>query len=372
MQRDSNRYLLSDSIYDAGVLLVLYQRRLDLYVSSPNAELEDSLASLRVHMVNNIVRSLKEQYDFFFKYVPTKEHYVFALLLDRRFCNLDIFAQVHLYKYNRDTVPADAMSSVKNLVQQYRQRLLERCTEAHRARLPPLVPAQPRASLKRKSTFFDNEDLLDSTAPVAPAPAEAEAEPVALAVLAQWNAYLVYEGDLPDFPLLFWPSYMNEAPDLGHVAEIYTGIKHSQVKVEGLFSVTGHLTLDRRSRTGVERLDDICYIWSNYPRTPKPPGKESEASRNQAIVLPEFFPDEQPDWADSPAGEFDEAAALQENEALAEVDVGQNGYADLPDHLDTIFDVGTDLDGLKEVDLDLDDLGYESVLFADLDQMFLQ
>jgi len=225
------------------------------------------------------------------------------------------------------------------------------------------------SSLKRKSSFFDNEDLLDSTAPVAPAPAEAEAEPVALAVLAQWNAYLVYEGDLPDFPLLFWPSYMNEAPDLGHVAEIYTGIKHSQVKVEGLFSVTGHLTLDRRSRTGVERLDDICYIWSNYPRTPKPPGKESEASRNQAIVLPEFFPDEQPDWADSPAGEFDEAAALQENEALAEVDVGQNGYADLPVHLDPIFDVGTDLDGLKEVDLDLDDLGYESVLFADLDQV---
>ncbi len=76
MQRGSNRYILSDAIADVACLLVVYQRRLALYMAEPS---QDPVASLRVHVCNNIVNSLKKNYSFFFEFDDAKEHYIFAL-----------------------------------------------------------------------------------------------------------------------------------------------------------------------------------------------------------------------------------------------------------------------------------------------------
>lgn len=150
-----------------------------------------------------------------------------------------------------------------------------------------------------------------------------------------------YEGPLT-FPLDFWPSHKEMAPDLYRLAQIFVGINKSQVKVEGLFSMTGYLSMDRRSRTGVDRLDDICYIWQHSPPSQKKAAADSKR-RNEASI---FGPEEEEDWdPSSKLAQLEEEQAEFENEQLAgfETDLG-SGYAYLPggDHLDPIFDL-TDL-----------------------------
>lgn len=337
MQRGPNSYLLSDAISDAASLLILYQRRLAAYIAQGCSELDAEPASLRVHMCNNIVRSLKKNYSFFFEFDDTKEHYVFALLLDPRYLHLTTFCQVQLFDYDPwHSGPVDRVERVRELGMRYRDRLFQKAASAVTYEFQGVTPTPVNS-------------LWSSVNPVRPPNAMPQVE-------MEWSQLCMVS---PIFPLRFWPKFRATAPLLGKLAALYVTIKPSQVPVEGLFSAAGILTLDRRSRTGIDRLDNILYIWANLPRPEKRPSqknKVSESTGNQAfrkqrigVADPSTFKD----LALPPqAPELEQA--IEENSLLQQVHEGPNGFAVLPDHLDPVFDI-TDMH-VKEVHLDLDDL----------------
>ena len=362
LQRDNNRYLLSDAIFDTGQAIILYQRRLDQYRQvGQTPDLDPSIASLRVHLVDNIVRSFRKNYDFLFEYIPDKEHYIFALLLDPRYSDLSILGRVILYQYeNREDIPEEELVPVRSLHKKYVDRLLDVACELQTDDEQASAEA-PRSGLKRKQASFTSVDF-SATEPL-PASGAGFREKAQ----RQLNAVIKYgEGAGPhQFPLHFWPSFKEVAPDLFKLAEVFVGINKSQVKVEGLFSVTGYVTMDRRSRTGVDRLDDVCYIWQNSePKT-------RTAARNQSIDFTANVPEEETTWDPTfRIQALDQEQAESENGLLADFDVDEFGFAHLPggDHMDRIFDP-VSLPHLP----DLDDEELEAMgdpAFTDLDNLF--
>lgn len=367
MQRDINRYLLADAIADAANLLILYQRRLQKCIEDGPHD-DKAVACLRVHVLNNIVRSLRDHYSFFFQYLESKEHYIFCLLLDPRYLDLDLVAQVNLFDCNPEKVPLGRLQEVKALTETYRESLFSKA-----ASLVKEEPASDAPVLKRKVSFLDATDTLANE------PVAAPAQPPLERVRTEWTLYVrkAYTEGVNPFPLRFWPNFRGNVPLLGKVALVYCTMKPSQVPVEGLFSGAGILTMDRRSRTGVDRIDDILYIWANDPRAPSAkPKKPSQALRNRKITLPEDKCDEVAAPATSSAqvdcasleqliplspSLVDINQALDENLVLEDVATGRNGLVDLPDHLDPVFE----LENFSvNLDLDLEDLNDE--LFNDL------
>lgn len=360
LQRDSNTYLLSDGIYEAGILLVLYQRRLALYKAEKDTVLDAPLATTRVHVVNQIVRTLKVQYNFLFEYDASKEHYVFALLLDPRFCDLDIIFQIRLFEEKNPETFGDLSAEgqheykiAQRLKELYIERLKILATEAYLKRVYSPPPAAATSSgLKKKRSFASLEPQKPVPAPTSPSPADSFVHP---AIETQWNTYLAAVLSLTDnaskFPLLFWEPFRAQAPDLTRTAECFVPVGKTEVLVEGLFSVTGILTLDRRSRTSVDVLDDVVYIWSNYPRDPK---VSKSHRKEERLPIPEFLQGSLlPQFVDGDIDSFAEAQgenlapddlviAEKENDALASFGVDAGGWADLQgiqDDQDPLFDL---------------------------------
>lgn len=376
MQRDNNDYVLGDAVFDSGILLMLYQRRRLKYLRAGVGQDHGALASLRFHVVNNIANRLKQSHSYFFRYEKDKQHYVFALLLDPRYRSLEILFRVNLFEYDEPSALPGRAANEKllelgELRHKYKTELLKLATEHLRATTQPASQPEP-PRLAKKLSFAD---LADSQLEVEPEafPADVlapngEVQEVDAKVWAEFRSFtLTAEQELS--PLVYWAANRLLLPLLHRLALLFCTVKVSQVTTEGVFSVAGLTSLDRRSSISVPRIDDYCYAHTNGPR-PKPKAKRKHADtqdvKKQRIPVPELSSllDQQHHLA-----EADLQVAHEENSRLADYDIGIDGYANLTDTLPALFDLSDPLAMPQAVDLDLNDLDLEQEIWGDIDSL---
>lgn len=371
VQRAHNSYLLSECLFDIGQTIALYLRRLEERKISP---VKDDVGCLRVHLLNNIVDSMKENWPCFFKYTAPLEHWMFSLILDPRYCNLQVVVDIHFPLGCNSASPdyETKLESMKALCKQYRYKLWEKA-----ASLVPTTPVSEQLKVRPMASLAD--DYADAM-PAAPA---VSSQTIIAREVENFRLLASLTCQQPEFagaasPVFFWPRNRNQCPNLYRVAVLYGTVKTTQVKAEGVFSAGGIITGDRRARTGIQRVDDILYIWANHPdkeiaRALLKEPSASAALRKQKIELPDLATVSNP-ITFSAADDDDILLAEAENDLLADVPVADNGLAKDDLLLPTVFEVCTM--ELKEGDVVLqqDDLLGDDLLqmlddFIDSDQL---
>ena len=94
---------------------------------------------------------------------------------------------------------------------------------------------------------------------------EEAAEGLLQKVLSLFRRLVIESRDLEEGPLEWWR--VNEAlfPCVGFLARQYLGILGSHIETERIFLVVGILCNLRRSRLGLENLNNLIMIYKNWP-----------------------------------------------------------------------------------------------------------
>lgn len=339
LQRQAQSFLLSDALAAVMKTQIAYNQLLQKELKEVQAAAScTDAAALSIHMLNNINRAFRKNFNFLYAFSAKKAHYLIALLLDPRYKDLALLLELYESEGNS---PADARQKRRELLQEVFAGPLEAYLTAARLHLFPPSNNSEAKSGPSVPAAIDFADLIKS----APQPLP-NLTPSELA-MKEFTSFLVTQfADVhPKLsPLEFWPRHADQLPTVSFLAEAFCGLNKSEVKVESLFSVCGILTVDRRNSLGESLRNAYCQIWSALPRNRK--AKPSHDLESTAAAT-----------ANDKALHF----AEEENELLKDTEAGPNGFAQigLDDEEQRFLDLLECLEVLKKQPLDMDFLNNE-------------
>ena len=186
--------------------------------------------------------------DFTFKFSKDKAHNMVAIMLDPRYKSLQSISKFM------------GPQTAKVVVMEYdRLVLLPFLMQVHMHLNPKTATTSSQADA------FESLEVDQFSLFGAGASEEEAAEGLLQKELSLFCRVVIESRDLEEGPLEWWR--VNEAllPCVGSLARQYLGIPGSQIETESIFSVVGILTNLRRSRLGLENLNNLIMIYKNWP-----------------------------------------------------------------------------------------------------------
>jgi hypothetical protein len=83
--------------------------------------------------------------------------------------------------------------------------------------------------------------------------------------LSLFHQLVIDKEDLQEGPLNWWKHNEAKFPNVGFLACQYLGILGSQIETERIFSVAGVLTNLRCTKLGIDNLESLVMIYTNWP-----------------------------------------------------------------------------------------------------------
>lgn len=83
--------------------------------------------------------------------------------------------------------------------------------------------------------------------------------------LSLFRRLVIDKEDLQEGPLTWWKHNEAKFPNVGFLARQYLGIPGSQIEIERIFSVAGVLMNLLRTKLGIDNLESLVMIYTNWP-----------------------------------------------------------------------------------------------------------
>lgn len=231
-------WLLSDAIVRAVTLLkkshaTCEEARLEFEQHEPKSGFPYQLIALRFNVSAWIYSKLKAQLTWCYRFEAPSALNAFALMLHPTYRNMEILQDL----------PGLSAEQFQTLMREYNSYLLSMINDAERYLFPSVT----------KTTLWDTDEATGGRE-------LANWRRGAIPVLSDANALFAY-----------WQAQESKFPTLGFVARAVYGVPASQIEVERLFSVAGHLTALRRASMADETLNELVMINQNWPSDPRIP-----------------------------------------------------------------------------------------------------
>ena len=189
---------------------------------------------------------------------PEHDHNMFALMLDPRYKSL--WPIMAYFEGSDETV-------MSNFISVYDERLLDLMVDLYR---------QVQGSdLKRSAAAANSSDASQQAAAdkkhwfVPSTQDSIEPEDIRALMRSQLQAFrkepLAKKGTNP---LHWWADHRTIYPVLWKLIQVVFCMPGSQIDIERIFSIAGHLTANRRANMGAELLAQLIYINQNWPNDP--------------------------------------------------------------------------------------------------------